>query len=62
MSSLYAGYHDYSERDERRPDRFVVYRVGDGWYWQMISPMNVPRGMPNGPWVSDEDAYINAKR
>jgi hypothetical protein len=57
-----AGYHDYPERDERRPDRFVVFRVNDGWYWQLVSDMKVPRGMPNGPWDSDDEAYINAMR
>lgn len=58
----FAGYHDFAKRDERQPDCFVVFRVDDGWYWQLMSQAKEPRGMPVGPFVDDEQAYIHAMR
>lgn len=62
MTGDYAGYHRFSERDDRNPDCFVVFRVNDEWYWQLVSYDKVPRGLPVGPFDTDSDCYINAKR
>lgn len=57
MASAFAGYHRRGDDDS-----FVVFRVDDKWYWQLVVVDKdiIPRGMVNGPFPEAEGAYLAA--